>query len=172
MPENIYRGLDNVSLFIWKLWWSIIRPEASSFSYVPFFYRHICKWRILLRFFLFSLSGFCSFTMNCKMPFNFKVSNHPTALLLTFLLTTFPWFFVSQARFSPCCTFFQLGHQYIKLRNPSKSRCLQQHPTYHFFPSSEGSSVWTVWSGCWRCLYCCYMEAFFEYYHWKLPKAQ
>lgn len=113
-----------------------------------------------------------SFTMNCKMPFNFKVSNHPTALLLTFLLTTFPWFFVSQARFSPCCTFFQLGHQYIKLRNPSKSRCLQQHPTYHFFPFSEGSSVWTVWSGCWRCLYCCYMEAFFEYYHWKLPKAQ
>lgn len=102
-----------------------------------------------------------SLTMNCKKPFNFKISNHPTALLLTFLLTIFPWFFVSQARFSPCCTFFQLGHQYIKLRNPSKSRCLQQHSTYHFFPSSEASSIWTVWSGCSWCLYCCYMEDFF-----------
>lgn len=109
--------------------------------------------------------------MNCKMPFYFKVLI--IQLYCTHLfIDHFPWFFVSPARFSPCCTFFQLGHQHIKSRNPSKSGCLQQHPTYHFFPSLEGSSIWTVWSSCWWCLYCCYMEAFFEYCHWKLPESQ
>lgn len=53
-----------VSLFIWRLWWSIIISEACYFLYVEFFCGHTCKWRILLRVISSRLSGLGSFFHN------------------------------------------------------------------------------------------------------------
>lgn len=47
-----------------------------TFYMFRYFCRHVCKWRILLRFLLFCLSVSVLYsTMKCKMPFNFKASN-------------------------------------------------------------------------------------------------